>query len=831
MVQWMRLAVIFGGPLLACLSAFAAPARDVTIYISPSGNDTWSGTLPTPNKLKTDGPVATPQRAQQLARQCGARTISLRGGTYFLPRPLLLGPEDSGVRWQAYGQETVTLSGGSPIRSPWTTADGKLYTTRLPRDFANGETVRLLRVGDDWGIRARYPNFDPQQPTKGGWLFVKPMSGSGDAFGGRVSNIHNQGDFLQWRVTVPATGDYSVFHYYAADNKPFGKTDMGGHVTFTVDDGAPVVLENLQDTGGWETFRWSARNAALHLTEGTHTIRWTNRDGGGLNYGAFALCDDPQWQPAGAPPQAPATGKHLVVVQAASFDKSQGKELTASFPASRRHFGFNPGELKAWPKSHEIEMHVFPAWSWVSTIEPVESLDLAHGVGTLAGREADQELRVGNRYYLENIAEELDAPGEWYLDQASGLLSYLPERKGFAKQEIAAPVLDRLVHIKGGSQIQFVGLTFKDTNYTPRIESAYYPPDAAVWIEDGKDCLIENCRFTRLGGSALSLVADATGNKFLGNTVAFVGQNGVFMNAPGKSAVFPQGNVIAGCTMHHLGLVYKHVAGVYIGQRDPSLAQAPGNLIAHNDIHDVPRYGVGIKMNQGNNVVEYNDIWNCNLETNDTGGIESCVRNPAAAGNIYRYNRVTDSVGMISRADGTIDSPHFTWGIYMDDDSSHAQIIGNICVRNTNGGVHIHGGRECVIENNVLVDSAEMQLAMNNIGDHMVGNVFRHNVVLRLQPGGKLIGGGGFNPKVFSLCDENLYWQTGDKPALAFPLGSLADWQKAGYDTHSVVADPQFVAPEHDDYRLQPSSPAFGLGFKAIPVEKIGVKGYHRTDY
>jgi hypothetical protein len=47
-------------------------------------------------------------------------------------------------------------------------------------------------------------------------------------------------------------------------------------------------------------------------------------------------------------------------------------------------------------------------------------------------------------------------------------------------------------------------------------------------------------------------------------------------------------------------------------------------------------------------------------------------------------------------------------------------------------------------------------------------------------------------------------------------------WQEQGQDVHSVVADPLFVAPEKGDYRLEPNSPALKLGFKPIPVEKIG---------
>ena len=54
---------------------------------------------------------------------------------------------------------------------------------------------------------------------------------------------------------------------------------------------------------------------------------------------------------------------------------------------------------------------------------------------------------------------------------------------------------------------------------------------------------------------------------------------------------------------------------------------------------------------------------------------------------------------------------------------------------------------------------------------------------------------------------------------------SFAEWQKIGFDTHSVIGDPLFVDPEHDDYRLNSDSPALKLGFVPINVSAIGPRG------
>jgi hypothetical protein len=50
-------------------------------------------------------------------------------------------------------------------------------------------------------------------------------------------------------------------------------------------------------------------------------------------------------------------------------------------------------------------------------------------------------------------------------------------------------------------------------------------------------------------------------------------------------------------------------------------------------------------------------------------------------------------------------------------------------------------------------------------------------------------------------------------------------WQELGYDKHSVIADPLFVDPRNNDYRLQPNSPALKIGFQPFDYSQAGVYG------
>jgi len=125
---------------LLIVATFASTALSAEFFVSPDGNDAWSGKLAAPNKARTDGPFASlsaAQKAARAARRAGSGvTVWLRQGTYRLSRPLLLTEEDSGstsgmVVYSAYRGEKVIVSGSKAVQK-WTKASDEAVLKRLP---------------------------------------------------------------------------------------------------------------------------------------------------------------------------------------------------------------------------------------------------------------------------------------------------------------------------------------------------------------------------------------------------------------------------------------------------------------------------------------------------------------------------------------------------------------------------------------------------------------------------------------------------------------------------------------------------------------------------
>jgi hypothetical protein len=149
-------------------SRAAATSSATTFYVSPAGNDSWSGT-------SRSTPFATVGGAQNAIRSLKANglsqpvTVYLLGGTYNLTTPVVFTPEDSGtsaapITYAAYPSQQPIISGGQQITgwSPYTgtnipaAAQGKVWSAQVAG--GGGWEFRQLFVNGNRRIRARSPN-------------------------------------------------------------------------------------------------------------------------------------------------------------------------------------------------------------------------------------------------------------------------------------------------------------------------------------------------------------------------------------------------------------------------------------------------------------------------------------------------------------------------------------------------------------------------------------------------------------------------------------------------------------------------------------------------
>lgn len=145
--------------LAACLWTASAASAPLTIFVAPNGNDNWSGSLDSNNATKTDGPLATLEKAVEKSRASRNQSLGadvrivLRGGTYSLERPLKLAAEDSGLRIESYGHEVATVTSEVHL-ADWhrSSANPNLWETHVPDGwrfhelFVNGIRKNRARV-------------------------------------------------------------------------------------------------------------------------------------------------------------------------------------------------------------------------------------------------------------------------------------------------------------------------------------------------------------------------------------------------------------------------------------------------------------------------------------------------------------------------------------------------------------------------------------------------------------------------------------------------------------------------------------------------------------
>jgi hypothetical protein len=531
---------------------------------------------------------------------------------------------------------------------------------------------------------------------------------------------------------------------------------------------------------------------------------------------------------------------------------------------NRKEFMYGPDEPHQWANPEDGEVSIFAGYDWAFRIVPIGQ-HLPEQRKIVLGGSTWGPLRVGDRYVIQGLFEELDAPGEWYLDPRTETLYFWPPDQ-INDGDVVAPILDTLVSIENAEHIIFRAFVMEMCE------------GDAIQLNNSRHCLAA-CNVVRNCGGTGIVISGGEHSGARGNDVYWCGHRGISVSGGDRKTLTPGHNFADNNYIHHCANIWKtYRPGVNVS--------GVGNTVSHNLIHDMPHAGILLSGNE--NVVEYNIVHHINLESGDTGGIYFCSRDWTQRGNIIRYN-IFHHCGGFGKTnswrpvrDGKVEFqyPHFTWGIYLDDPTTGTHVYGNILYQVPICAMHNHGGRDNTWENNIIVDCPALQAGMlapnwsewpsiyeklrrtrysgspylerypelaqiaDTHPEEMSGVRFLRNIVYYTAEGTKWLRehkGHANSQQLYSMrmrgedferneWDHNCIYADPDLElridlTLApEPHRKLTwdEWRQLGSDAHSIVADPLFADPKNRDFRLQPDSPALQLGFKPIPVKKIG---------
>lgn len=409
--------------------------------------------------------------------------------------------------------------------------------------------------------------------------------------------------------------------------------------------------------------------------------------------------------------------------------------VASAGPDNRTSFSAVEGEFVALAEPRAAEVALLHDWSMSRVrLDAIEPATRTYRVNAPIGGEAAQ-FAIANfephpRYFIENAPELLDAPGEWYLDEAAGLLHYFPRAdEQLDAVEAIAPRLQRLLEVRGQGELSaqhllFEGITFSHSRFEippygyAGIQSNVYerrttPEDhesltmtAAVMLDRTAGVAFRNCAFQHLAACGLH-AARSKDVSIERCRFSDLGGDGVLIgtrndgDSPQTERVSLSDSTIENCGENYAGAV-----GVWIGF-------ARNAVIAHNELRNLPYTGVSVGWRWDDapsscrgHVIEANHIHHVMQILSDGGGIYTLGRQP---GTRLVGNLIHDVPLNAGRAESN--------GMFMDEGSTEITVEGNTIFNIARSPIRFHRAGKNLVTRNRLVSAPGVTTFMYNATD------------------------------------------------------------------------------------------------------------------
>ena len=350
---------------------------------------------------------------------------------------------------------------------------------------------------------------------------------------------------------------------------------------------------------------------------------------------------------------------------------------TNRIEAQANIIGMETNRAARWKTAGALMAHGYWMYTWADAALPCSILDTNGTYSLKLSKPHTYGIGTSPHFYVFNLLEELDAPGEWFFDSATNRL-YLIPLEGTPPDFVTLTALaEPFLNIVGADNVEFRGLSFRNAR------------GDAVKVRQSQNALFSGCDFRCIGGTAI----DATG------CIGLVVRDSSFRNL-GHGAIFADAGdrrtLESGKVQIHNNKFSK--VGQAARTYNPGvLMQGVGGIICHNEFFDMPSSAMRIEGND--HIIELNDIHETVLESDDQGAVDMWG-DPSYRRCIFRYNTFRN-IGNPAGA------PCGQGAIRFDDTISGMIVHDNTFInasRPNFGAVQIHGGSHNMICSNTIRD-------------------------------------------------------------------------------------------------------------------------------
>ena len=638
---------------------------DVTVYVDPvQGSDNNPGT----SNLK---PVKSIEAAVRVYRykktsKSDQGLISLAPGTYYLTETISLTAEDSNLVICGDGHEDTFISGGKNYTFDWKTYVKKMQP--LEKDISVISSA-VDKVGST-NIQAKY---------------IGKMKKVSDC---QTACLKDTSCFaFTWHDETH--GDLSNHCYFRTDGLWVPTKDKGAISGRQVN----ILVADLssQDPTPFTTLFLNGRRAVrARYPDGNPETMGLHTNPTGYVQSAVKWLPPPQLTPSVAisvdTPQRNGTHFPQYSLQVGGSNAVFDPPESPGTYTMSTGLQYSPSEgfaSRSWKNPKTGVVHTFHSHHWGNFQYIVDERDeknqqLKWTQGGFQDRTGDAH---GAEWFVENIFEELDAPGEWFYDETEKKLYLYPNGTDVATSGIGT-MLHRLFHIQGSMDRPVYNITLMNITFTqtePTFLQRYEVPSGgdwsihrggAVFVEGADGFTMQKCRFHSPGGNALFLSnyirnAIIESNEFIytgDSAIAAVGSVDLIDGTNGNQ---PRGTKIVGNLVHEIGIYGKQVSAFV--QSLACQSELTGNVFFNG-----PRAGINFNDGLGGgNRLENNLIFNMVRETNDHGPFNSWDRVPYLTrvkdGQTPSLNPATSNI----TRNFLINNYHSTWPIDHDDGSCY----------------------------------------------------------------------------------------------------------------------------------------------------------------